>query len=255
MDMDARTVPVGRFAPPMLAVTGQRGAASRRDEPAYPDTAVRSGQAWHRDAATRRDAAVASLFDAHYAGLCRLATLLLDDRAQAEEVVQEAFLRAFAGWHRIRYPERAGAYLRSAVVNGCRSRGRRRAAEARGNQTVWAQTRHGDPASDPERRADAIAVWQAVRALPPRQREAVVLRYYADLTEAAVAVALGCSVGTVKSQLAKARASLARRLAEVRHGPASQEVEGHQARPGPGPDAHAPTHTAAHTAERSPSGG
>ena len=68
--------------------------------------------------------ALEALFDAHYVGLCRLATVLLDDPGVAEEAVQEAFLRTFVGWRRIRQPERAHAYLRAAVVNQCRSRGR-----------------------------------------------------------------------------------------------------------------------------------
>ncbi len=162
----------------------------------------------------RRDRAVAALFDAHYAGLCRLATLLLDDPGQAEEAVQEAFLRTFVGWRRLRHPEHAGAYLRAAVVNQCRSRGRRRVTEQRGNRTVWAGTEDEADSPDIERAGDVLVVLDAVRTLPARQREAVVLRYYADLSEADVAHALGCSVGTVKSQLSKARATLARLLSD-----------------------------------------
>ena len=168
----------------------------------------------------RRDEAVAALFDAQYAGLCRLATFLLDDPAQAEEVVQEAFLGTFVGWRRLRHPKRAGAYLRAAVVNQCRSRGRRRVHEQRGNRTVWAGTREAAVGSDVERVGDAMFVLDAVRSLPTRQREAVVLRYYADLSEAEVAWALGCSPGTVKSQLSKARSALARLLSE----PSSDDV-------------------------------
>jgi RNA polymerase sigma-70 factor (sigma-E family) len=168
-----------------------------------------------RRVSDRRDAAVAALFDQHYAGLCRLATLLLDDPSLAEEVVQEAFLRTFAGWRRLRHPERAHAYLRVAVVNQCRSRGRRRTSERRGNRLVWAGTPDIDPAAGTEGTGEVLAVLDAVRALPPRQREAVVLRYYADLSEAEVAAALGCAVGTVKSQLSKARATLAVHLGDV----------------------------------------
>jgi RNA polymerase sigma-70 factor (sigma-E family) len=168
-----------------------------------------------------RDELVVALFDEHYPGLCRLATLLLGDASAAEEVVQEAFLRTYAGWWRLRRPTRAQWYLRAAVVNQCRSRGRRRASEDRGNRTVWA-TEGAPPAQwDTDRTGETQAVLEAVRSLPERQREAVVLRYYEDLAEADVAAALGCSVGTVKSQLSKARATLARRLAEptepVRH--------------------------------------
>lgn len=161
-----------------------------------------------------RDEQVAALFDQHYQGMCRLATLLLGDGAAAEEVVQEAFLRTYAGWWRLRRPTRAQWYLRAAVVNQCRSRGRRRAVEDRGNRTVWATEADAAAHLEVERTGEAMAVLAAVRALPPRQREAVVLRYYADCSEAEVAAALGCSVGTVKSQLSKARAALARALTE-----------------------------------------
>lgn len=172
-----------------------------------------------------RDEAIAALFDAHYRGLCRLAALLLDDPGAAEEAVQDAFLRTFAGWRRLRHPERVRWYLRAAVVNQCRSRMRRRAVEDRGNRSVWAAEHPGGDgdercggrvgtASGPERAGDALVVLDAVRRLPPRQREAVVLRYYEDLTEREMADALGCSVGTVKSQLAKARQALAGRLGE-----------------------------------------
>lgn len=174
----------------------------------------------------RRDAAVTALFDEHYAGLCRLASILLHDDGQAEEAVQEAFVRTFVGWRRIRHPERAHAYLRAAVVNQCRSRGRRRTTEQRGNRIVSAATAVAAP-GDADRVSDVVTVLSAVRSLPERQREAVALFYYADLSESDVAAALGCTVGTVKSQLAKARAALARRLGETGPltGPASQLEE------------------------------
>lgn len=161
-----------------------------------------------------RDEAVAALFDAHYAGLCRLAALLLGDGAQAEEAVQDAFVRTLAGWRRLRQPERAGAYLRVAVVNQCRSRGRRRVTELRGNRRAAATQAEAATSPVIESAGETLALLAAVRTLPARQREAVVLRYYADLSEGEVAHALGCSVGTVKSQLAKARATLASRLTE-----------------------------------------
>jgi RNA polymerase sigma-70 factor (sigma-E family) len=164
-----------------------------------------------------RDERIADLFVTHYDGLCRLATLLLGDRAGAEEVVQEAFLRTFSGWWRIRQPDRAQWYLRTAVLNQCRSRLRRRGTEDRSNRTIYA--------TDPERQAesfgvgstgasdDALVVMKAVHALPPRQRETIILRYYEDLPEIDIAKLLSCSVGTVKSQLSKARASLHAALA------------------------------------------
>lgn len=163
-------------------------------------------------APSARDRSVAALFDEHYARLVRIATLLLDNRGEAEEAVQEAFERTFAGWWRIRHPERAEAYLRTAVVNQCRSRGRRRTRELEVNRRAVAGVPAASPSRDIEGAADVLAVLDAVRSLPPRQREAVVLRYYADLSEAEIAQALGCAPGTVKSQLSKARTALASAL-------------------------------------------
>jgi RNA polymerase sigma-70 factor (sigma-E family) len=155
-----------------------------------------------------REERIQALFEAHYPGLCRLASLIVGDRVQAEEVVMDAFLRTFASWRRIRDLDRVEAYLRRAVVNISRSRLRRRRTEERPA---------GAPASrgswDPDRREGDRVVQEAVLRLPHRQRAAVVLRYYEDLPEADIAHALGCSVGTVKSQLAKARATLGRALA------------------------------------------
>jgi len=172
------------------------------------------------DTAPDREEQIADLFLEHYDGLCRLASLLLNDRAGAEEVVQEAFLRTFSSWWRIRHLERAPWYLRTAVINQCRSRLRRRSTEDRSNRTIYA--------TDPERQAvsglgidgteasdDSLVVMDAVRGLPPRQRETVILRYYEDLPEAEIAKILSCSVGTVKSQLAKARASLSAALGSL----------------------------------------
>jgi RNA polymerase sigma-70 factor (sigma-E family) len=161
-----------------------------------------------------RDQMVSRLFDEHYRGLCRLAGLLLGDPAAAEEVVQEAFLRTFSGWWRVRHPERAQWYLRTSVVNLCRSRMRRRTTEDRGNRVTWSSSQ-GDVSEDgADRNVEALTLVALVRQLPPRQRDAVVLRYYEDLPEAEIARVLGCAVGTVKSQLSKARANLASALAE-----------------------------------------
>lgn len=162
------------------------------------------------DRGSARDDQLIGLFAEHYGGLCRLATLLIGDAAAAEEVVSEAFLRTFAGWWRLRRPEQAQWYLRRTVVNLCRSRLRRTKVEDRSNRTSWAGERD---AQDAEPRTDERAVLDAVAQLPRRQREAVVLRYYQDLTEAQVAAVLGCSLGTAKSQLSKARHTLGRVLA------------------------------------------
>jgi RNA polymerase sigma-70 factor (sigma-E family) len=176
------------------------------------DAALVLGRSVRAGAAGRpanREDLLEAVFAEHYGGFCRLATLLLGDGSGAEEVVQEAFLRTFSSWWRVRQPERAQWYVRAAVVNLCRSRLRRRGTEEAGNRASWRDpTDWSDDAVE-----DALVVLEAVRTLPPRQRQTVILRYYEDLSERDVATVLGCSVGTVKSQLARARASLARSLA------------------------------------------
>jgi RNA polymerase sigma-70 factor (sigma-E family) len=161
-------------------------------------------------AADDRDQRIRVLFDEHYPGLCRLAYLIVGDAALAEELVMDSFMRTFAGWRRIRDLERADAYLRRTVVNLSRSRLRRQRTADRPVVAAPAPTSSWDADTHEEARL----IWDAVRALPDRQRAAVVLRYYEDLSEADVAHALNCSAGTVKSQLSKARASLARALGE-----------------------------------------
>jgi RNA polymerase sigma-70 factor (sigma-E family) len=155
---------------------------------------------------------VESLFRSEYARLLRLATLLVDDRWTAEELVQEAFLQLFK--HRTHVnSEAASFYLRAAVINLSRSRLRRIAVSRRA---------HRQMTSEPDRVDDGIetadhdrAVLDAIRALPRRQRECVALRYYLDLSEAEIAVTLGITAGTVKSHTHRARQSLARTLEET----------------------------------------
>ena len=155
-----------------------------------------------------RDREMAMLFDRHYAPMCRLAYVILGDAALAEEIVMEALIKTFAGWRRIRDKDRVDAYLRRAVVNLCRSKIRRKAIEARVNAEHYRRDELRPPDWDPERHETSRLVWEAVRTLPDRQRACVVLRYFEDLSEAQIADALECSVGTVKSQLSKARAKL-----------------------------------------------
>lgn len=160
-----------------------------------------------------RDQRVAALFQAQYGPLCRLAYVILGDAAVAEEIVMEALLKTFTGWGRIKDLDAIDAYLRRAVVNLCRSRIRRKVIEARVNAVSKRREDLKAPEWEPERHETSRVVWEAVRDLPPRQRACVVLRYFEDLPEAEIAEALDCSVGTVKSQLSKARAKLGAALA------------------------------------------
>ncbi len=148
------------------------------------------------------------LFDRHYRSLRGLAFVMLGDAARAEEIVMEAYLKAFSGWGRLRTMDNPHAYLRQIVVNLCRSKFRREKVELRVNALVH---RREEARWEPpqELRMD---LWGAVRTLPERQRACVVLRYLEDMTEREIADALECSIGTVKSQLSKARAKLEREL-------------------------------------------
>jgi RNA polymerase sigma-70 factor (sigma-E family) len=150
--------------------------------------------------------AVALLYERHYAELVRLAFALTSDWDLAEELAQEAFARAWRSWGNIRDQQAAPAYLRTIVVNLARRSLRRRLQERR----AWPDA--GDvQAADP---AESIDLLRALARLPARKRACVVLRFYMDLSEADTAAALGVSVGTVKSQTAKALRRLQRLLAE-----------------------------------------
>ena len=150
------------------------------------------------------------LYRQHYAPLVRLAALLLGDRAASEEVVQDAFVQLHKRWDRVIDPGKRVAYLRSIVVNGARSRGRRREARRR-LQPVPPATYESAEASA-IRAEDHREVLAALRALPARQRECIVLRYYLDLSEAAIAETLGISAGSVKTHAHRGMAALERAL-------------------------------------------
>lgn len=156
-----------------------------------------------------RETAVAQLFDVQYVQLVRLAALL-GARSDAEDVVAEAFCSLYSRWNRLRDASAALPYLRSCVVNEAKMRLRHR-------QVV---ERNADPAVDHLRSAEAEVlirevqreVLAALDALPTRQREAIVLRYWMDLRETEVAATMGVSVGTVKTHTSRAMAALAARL-------------------------------------------
>jgi RNA polymerase sigma factor (sigma-70 family) len=161
----------------------------------------------------RLDAEV--VFRRYHADLVRLALLLVGDRACAEDVVQDVFARLCAGGRELGQ-DSAVAYVRTAVVNGCRSVLRRRALARRIAITRAAPWR--DTQESAEHTAilveDRRRVLAALAALPRRRREVLVLRFYLDLPVAEVAVTLGISQGSVKSAAARGLAELGRRLGE-----------------------------------------
>jgi RNA polymerase sigma-70 factor (sigma-E family) len=129
------------------------------------------------------------LYRAQFVAMVRVAHLLTGSNVVAEDVVQDAFIALRGGWHGIRDPS---PYLRAAVVNGCRSWHRHRRSEA---ARLRAAPVPGTVSLGAYELLDALA------GLPWGQRTALVLRYYADLSEADVAAAMGCRPGTVKSHL------------------------------------------------------
>jgi RNA polymerase sigma-70 factor (sigma-E family) len=152
------------------------------------------------------DQAVTAIYSGNYRSLVRLAALLVRDVATAEEVVQDSFVAMHGAWRRLRDPDKALSYLRQSVVNRSRSVLRHRAVVEKHAPKAMPDA--------PSAELGAItllersAVVQALHTLPARQREALVLRYYGDLSEAEIARSMGISRGAVKSHTARGMAAL-----------------------------------------------
>jgi RNA polymerase sigma-70 factor (sigma-E family) len=164
---------------------------------------------------TERSDELSDLYREHYKSLVRLAALLLDDVPAAEEVVQDAFVHLHRSWTRVNEPSKRAAYLRSIVMNGARSRARRRAT---GRRLEAVSPSRSDVSAETSalQHEDRRAMLRALRALPDRQRECLVLRYYLDLSEADIAATLGISAGSVKTHTHRGIAALERALEATR---------------------------------------
>ncbi|MFL6051781.1 MAG: SigE family RNA polymerase sigma factor [Actinoallomurus sp.] len=152
------------------------------------------------------DQAVTALYSAHYRSLVRLSAILVRDLATAEEVVQDAFVAMHGAWRRLRDPEKALSYLRQAVVNRSRSVLRHRAVVEKYAPKGLPDAPSAENGAIVE--LERSAVVKALSRLPTRQREALVLRYYGDLSEAEIASTMGISRGAVKSHTARGMAAL-----------------------------------------------
>ncbi|HEX4470571.1 MAG TPA: SigE family RNA polymerase sigma factor [Nocardioides sp.] len=162
-----------------------------------------------------RDGAAFAEFAASRArALHRAAYLMVGDDLLAQDLVQEALVKTYVAWPRLRDPRNAEAYCRKAITTTAISWFRRKG---------WHNERPTEFLPDDLSRrssglessvADQDAVWRALLTIPPRQRAALVLRYYEDLTEAQTADAMGCAVGTVKSQVSAGLAKLRDRLGD-----------------------------------------
>lgn len=168
----------------------------------------------HSDSVMSADEAIVTLYTAHYRSLVRLAALLLHDTAAAEDVVQDAFVATHKSWRRLRDPENALAYLRQSVVNRSRSRLRHLKVEDRKAPRPMPDAPSAEYGAI--HAVERTAVMTALRELPRRQREVLVLRYYSDLSEAQIADALQISSGAVKSHASRGIAALRNSLESVR---------------------------------------
>ncbi|TYK53386.1 RNA polymerase sigma factor [Actinomadura decatromicini] len=170
----------------------------RQDGP--PDLAVRSAET-----------AVTRLYEAHALDLVRLALVMVGDRPTAEDVVQDSFLGLYRRWGRLKDPDKALTYLRSSVLNNCRSVLRRRGRRPLGVQdppVASAESRVLD-------REQGREVLDALRRLPHRQRETLVLRFVLDLSEEETAQVMRVSRVTVRSNTSRGRTALERMLGET----------------------------------------
>lgn len=148
--------------------------------------------------AVTRPSTLVDLYHERYDPMVRLAYLLVGDRAVAEDLVQDAFVKVHHHWAKgIDHPN---AYLRTAVVNTCRSWGRRRSREREHER------RRLEAVPDPELVADEM--WDVLASLPERQRTAIVLRFYEDLPESEIAAVIGCRPNTVRTLVHRGLAAL-----------------------------------------------
>lgn len=143
---------------------------------------------------------VGALYDEQMAGVVRFAYLVCGDASLAQDLAHDAFLRVTSKLGALRSPDKAGPYLRTAVVNGYRSHLRKVQRERRYLETGGAQPGRASEQPDVATRHD---IRDALQQLPPRRRAAVVLRYYEDMTEQQAADVLGCSVPAIKALVAR----------------------------------------------------
>jgi RNA polymerase sigma-70 factor (sigma-E family) len=156
------------------------------------------------------DRAVTALFRAHHVELVRLALLMVGDLATAEDVVQDAFEHLHRRWRRLREPGAGLAYARSSVLNGCRSVHRRSAVARKHAPRLAGPVLHSpDAAAALAEHGELLA---ALRCLSRRQREVLVLRFYADLDAAEIGQTLRISASTVRSTASRGLAELAKIL-------------------------------------------
>lgn len=147
---------------------------------------------------------LAALYEEHVGRATALATLLTGDEHVAEDIAHDAFIRAAGRFRHLREPEAFGAYLRRTVVNACRARARRARRERLFLERAWG-VRRVEPDTSADDRDELLPL---IKALPYRQRAALVLRYWDDLPEAQIADILRTSPRAVNALLSRAMVTL-----------------------------------------------
>ena len=158
------------------------------------------------------DDEIRRLYDEKYLSLVRAARFLLHDVRDAEEVVQDAYLSLYDAWPRLRDPGAASRYLTSTVLNRSRSRVRRITTRLR--VVVPGPVEPASVAELVEGAQEHLSVVTALRSLPRRQQECLVLRFYLDLGEEAIADATGISRGSVKTHIHRGLRAIEKQLKE-----------------------------------------
>jgi RNA polymerase sigma-70 factor (sigma-E family) len=175
-----------------------RSTAAPVDFPVQPGARDVSAADLPHDRAT----GVAAVFEIHYAHLVRLAWALVGDPTEAEDVVMDAFAGLERRWNHVRRTEDAFFYLRTSVVNGSRSRLRRlRVSRAKSRSLADLDGAPAEQIALLHLEHQAVVI--ALRTLPRRQREVLVLRYYEEASEAEIAETLGISAGSVKTHASR----------------------------------------------------
>jgi RNA polymerase sigma-70 factor (sigma-E family) len=170
---------------------------------------------WTSEELARRDL-VTALYEQEAVSLVRLARLFTDDRTGAEDIVQEAFIRLFHRAGRIEDRAKSAAYLRSIVLNLVRDLNRRGLMSLRHQDAMIDRRTPEEPDQEVVRTESQAEVLEALASLSPRQRECLVLRFYADMTEVEIAATLAISPNSVKTHCRRGMEALSEKLEPVR---------------------------------------
>lgn len=149
------------------------------------------------------DGTLDDLYTASYRKLVAQLYAVTGNRQEAEDVVQEAFMRAMSRWDQVKTYDSPEAWLRTVALNLARSRFRRTVRGAA------ALVRHGVPHAEPDLSPDHVTLMAAMKTLPEAQREALVLHHFVGMSVDEVATTLGTPSGTIKARLSRGRTALA----------------------------------------------